>query len=119
MKEEKWALIAKVHDTSERFRELELKFSHEQTLVAESRAAILEQQQIIYDLEYQIQGLAVSNEELDVGLMVQKKKTKSLLNSQISELDRVQQQSADRGVASRAGLAELQSGLQRSLRKEK
>jgi Asp-tRNA(Asn)/Glu-tRNA(Gln) amidotransferase C subunit len=50
--------------------------------------------------------------------MSQKEKVKSLLNSQISELDRVQQQSADRGVASRAGLAGLQSALQRSLRKE-
>jgi hypothetical protein len=43
MKKEKSALIAKVHDTSEHFRELELKLSREQKLVAESRAAILEQ----------------------------------------------------------------------------
>jgi hypothetical protein len=43
MKKEKSALIAKVHDTSEHFRELELKLSHEQKLVAESRATILEQ----------------------------------------------------------------------------
>jgi hypothetical protein len=55
MKKEKSALIAKVYDTSERFGELELKLSHEQKLVAESRATILEQQQIIYDLEYRIQ----------------------------------------------------------------
>jgi Asp-tRNA(Asn)/Glu-tRNA(Gln) amidotransferase C subunit len=34
-------------------------------------------------------------------------------------LDRAQQQSADRGVAPRASLAELQSVLQHSLRKEK
>jgi hypothetical protein len=107
-----------VHDTPERFRELERKLSHEEKLVAESRAVILEQH-IIYDLEYRIQGLAASNEELDVVLMSQKKKTKSLLNSQIPELDRVQQQSADHGVASRASLAELQSALQQSLRKEK
>jgi hypothetical protein len=58
-------------------------------------------------LEYQIQGLAASNEELDVALMLQKKKAKSLLNSKIAELDRVQQQSADCGVAPRASLAEL------------
>jgi Asp-tRNA(Asn)/Glu-tRNA(Gln) amidotransferase C subunit len=63
--------------------------------------------------------LAASNEELDMVLMSQKKKVKSLLNYQISELDRVQQQSADRGVSSRASLAELQSALQPSLRKEK
>jgi hypothetical protein len=63
--------------------------------------------------------LAASNEELDMALMSQKKKAKSLLNSQISELDRGQQQSADRGVASRASLAELQSALQQFLRKEK
>jgi hypothetical protein len=43
MKKEKTALIAKVHDTSERFRELELRLSHEQKSVAESRATILEQ----------------------------------------------------------------------------
>jgi uncharacterized coiled-coil protein SlyX len=76
MKKEKLALIAKVHDTSERFRELELKLSHEQKLVAESRATILEQQQIIYDLESQIHRLTVSNKELDVALMSQKKKRK-------------------------------------------
>jgi hypothetical protein len=76
MKKEKAALIAKVHDTFERFRELELKLSHEQKLVAESRATILEQQQIIYDSESRIQGLAASNEELDVALMSQKKKRK-------------------------------------------
>jgi hypothetical protein len=63
--------------------------------------------------------LAAPNEGLDVALMSQKKKAKSLLNSQISELDRVQQQSADRGVASRASLTDLQSALQQSLRKEK
>jgi ribosomal protein S24E len=57
MQKEKSALIAKVYDASERFRELEPKLSHEQKLIAESRAAILEQQQIIYDLEYRIQGL--------------------------------------------------------------
>jgi hypothetical protein len=55
---------------------LELKLSHKQKLVAESRAAILEQQQIIYDLKYRIQGLAASNEELDVALMSQTKKRK-------------------------------------------
>jgi hypothetical protein len=44
---------------------LELKLSHEQKFVAESRATILEQQ-IIYDLESRIQGLAASNEELDM-----------------------------------------------------
>jgi hypothetical protein len=98
---------------------LEFKLLHEQKLVAESRAAILEKQQIIYDLECPIQGLAASNEELDVALMSQKKRAKSLLNSPISELDRVQQQSTDRGVASRASLADLQSALQQSLRKEK
>jgi hypothetical protein len=76
MKKEKSALIAKLHDTSEPFRELELKLSHEQKLVAGYRAAILEQQQIIYDLEYRIQGLAASNEEFDVALMSQKKKRK-------------------------------------------
>jgi hypothetical protein len=43
MKKEKSALIAKIHNTSERFRELELKLSYEQKLVAESRATILEQ----------------------------------------------------------------------------
>jgi hypothetical protein len=53
---------------------LELKLSHEQKLVAESRATTLEQQQIIYDLEYRIQGLAASNEEFDVALMSQKKR---------------------------------------------
>jgi uncharacterized protein YjcR len=87
---------------------LELKLSHEEKFVAASRATILEQQQIIYDLEYRIQRLAAFNEELDVALMSQKKKVKSRLNSQISELDRVQQQSEDRGVASRASLAGLQ-----------
>jgi hypothetical protein len=44
VKKEKWALIAKVHDRSERFRGSELKLSHEQNLVAESCATILEQQ---------------------------------------------------------------------------
>jgi hypothetical protein len=93
---------------------LEFKLSHEQKLVVESRATILEQQQIICDLEYRIQGSAASNEELDVVLMSQKKKRKvfSIPNSQMSELDRVQQQSADRGVTSRVSLAELQSTLQ-------
>jgi hypothetical protein len=66
-------LIAKVHDTSERFQELELKLSYEQKLVAESRATIMKQQ-IIYDLESQIHRLAASNKELDVDLMSQKKK---------------------------------------------
>jgi uncharacterized coiled-coil protein SlyX len=70
------ALIAKVHDTSERFRELELNLSHEPKPIAESRATILEQQQIISDLEYRIQELAISSEELDVALMSQKKKRK-------------------------------------------
>jgi cell division protein FtsL len=70
------ALIAKVHDTSEHFRELELNFLHEQKLVTESRATILEQQQIIYDLESRIQALAASNEQLDMVLMSQKKKAK-------------------------------------------
>jgi hypothetical protein len=44
MNKKKSVLIAKVHDASEHFRELELKLSHEQKLVAESRATILEQQ---------------------------------------------------------------------------
>jgi hypothetical protein len=51
---------------------LELKLSHEQKFVAESRATILEQQQIIYDLGYRIQGFTAFNEELDVALMSQK-----------------------------------------------
>jgi hypothetical protein len=56
---------------------LELKLSHEQKLVAESRAAILEQQQIIYDLKYRIQGLAAFNEELEMALMSQKSEKSS------------------------------------------
>jgi hypothetical protein len=74
MIKEKSVLIDEVHDTSERFRELELELSHEQKLVIEFRATILGQQQIIYDLESRTLGLAVSNEELDLALMSQEKK---------------------------------------------
>jgi hypothetical protein len=55
---------------------LELKLSRKQKLVAEPRATILEQQQIIYDLEYRIQGLDAFNEELNLAIMSQKKKRK-------------------------------------------